>query len=43
MYKSEPDLAAMVEGIKEGYVDEGLWRKIIEKMYDHEDQGIIAD
>ena len=33
----EPDLNAMVEDIQQGIIEEWIWRKIIEKMYDQED------
>ena len=36
-YKMEPDLNAMVEDIQQGIIEEWIWRKIIEKLYDQED------
>lgn len=39
--KSEVDITRMYDGIISGYVDEWIWRKIIEKMYDPRDFEIL--
>ena len=35
--KQEADINLYMDQIQKGYVDEWIWRKIIEKMYDSED------
>ena len=39
--KSEVDITRMYENILNGHVDEWIWRKIIEKMYDPRDYDIL--
>jgi hypothetical protein len=39
--KSENDIQKMYEGIVNGHVEEWIWRKIIEKMYDPRDFEIL--
>ena len=36
-YKQEPEIQALSEKIIKGTIEEGLWRKILEKMYDSQD------
>jgi len=39
--KQEADINLYMDQIQKGYIDEWVWRKIIEKMYDSEDQRVI--
>ena len=42
-FKSEAEIAKMIDGIQGGnkVMDEWMWRKIIEKMYDPKDYEIL--
>lgn len=36
-FKSESEIAKMLDSIQNGHMEEWMWRKIIEKMYDPKD------
>lgn len=36
-FKLESEILKMLEGIQNGTIDEWMWRKIVEKMYDEQD------
>lgn len=40
-FKGEVEINKMLDQIQQGAIDEWMWRKIIEKMYDPEDSNIL--
>ena len=42
-FKSEAEISKMVEKIQSGNMEDWMWRKIIEKMYDPKDYEILEN
>ena len=40
-FKGEVEINKMLDQIQQGVIEEWMWRKIIEKMYDPEDSNIL--
>jgi hypothetical protein len=40
-FKSEADITKMIDQIQNGTMEEWMWRKIIEKMYDPKDFEVL--
>jgi hypothetical protein len=42
-FKSEGEISKMIEGIQNGTMEDWMWKKIIEKMYDPKDFEVLMN
>lgn len=42
-FKVESEINKLLDGIQNGVIEEWMWRKIIEKMYDPQDSNMLEN